>query len=104
MLGGLELALRLGGVGWPTAFLIPGRVGGKSVWMENPRYTWRFMSPEMGRSPQPMAVPVEREAGSIRVLVLGESAAMGHPEPAVGYPRALEALLERGASKPNSHQ
>ena len=94
VLGGLELALRVGGVGWPTAFLLPGQAGGKTVWTENPRYTWRFMSPEMGRSPQPMAVPVEREAGSIRVVVLGESAAMGDPEPAVGYPRALEALLQ----------
>lgn len=94
VLGGLELALRGAGVGWPTSFLLRGKAGGKDVWTENPRYTWRFMPPEMGRTPQPLALPVKREPGSIRVVVLGESAAMGDPEPAVGYPRALEALLQ----------
>lgn len=92
-LGGLEVALRLAGVGWPTGFLLPGTAGGRAVWRENPRFTWRFMPPEMGRTPQPLAVPMEREPDSIRVLVLGESAAMGDPEPAQGYPRVLEALL-----------
>jgi len=93
-LGGLELALRVAGVGWPTGFLLRGEAGGKPAWVENPRFTWRFMPPEMSRTPQPLAIPVQREERSIRVVVLGESAAMGDPEPAMGYPRALEALLQ----------
>lgn len=94
VLVGPELVLRLAGVGWPTGFLVRGEVKGKPVWNENPRFTWRFMPPELGRAPQPLAVPVVREPGSLRVLVLGESAAMGDPEPAYGFPRVLESMLE----------
>ncbi len=94
VLGGMELVLRLAGVGWPTAFLLRGEAGGKPVWTENARFTWRYMPPELGRVPQPMALPVSRETHRIRVLVLGESAAMGDPEPAYGYPRVLETMLE----------
>lgn len=94
LLGGLELVLRLAGVGWPTGFLLPGQAQGQAVWNENPRFTWRFMPPELGRTPQPLAIPTRRDPGSLRVLVLGESAAMGDPEPAYGFPRALECLLE----------
>ena len=94
VLGVLEAGLRLAGVGHPTSFLLRGKAGGRDVWTENPRYTWRFMPPEMGRTPQPLAIPVQRDPRSIRVVVLGESAAMGDPEPAVGFPRTLEALLQ----------
>lgn len=94
VLGGLELGLRMAGVGWPTSFLLRGEVGGKPVWKENPRFSWSYMPPELGRVPQPLAVPVSRDTNCIRVLVLGESAAMGDPEPAYGYPRVLETLLE----------
>ena len=94
VLGAMEGGLRLAGVGWESGFLVRGEAGGRPVWNENPRFTWRFMPPELGRTPQPMSVPVEREPGSLRVLVLGESAAMGDPEPAYGYPRVVETLLE----------
>lgn len=94
VLGAMEGGLRLAGVGWDTGFLVRGEAGGRAVWKENPRFTWRFMPPELGRTPQPLSVPVDREPGSLRVLVLGESAAMGDPEPAYGYPRALETMLE----------
>ncbi len=94
VLGGLELALRLAGTGWPTAFLLRTEVGGKAVWIENPRFTWRFLTPELARSPQPLVVPVAKDPNTLRVVVLGESAAMGDPEPSVGYPRVLQALLE----------
>ncbi len=93
LLGGLELVLRWMGVGWPTSFLLRSEVGGRPVWVENPRFTWRYMPPELGRVPQPFALPVSRDTNLIRVLVLGESAAMGDPEPAYGYPRVLETLL-----------
>ena len=61
VLGALEGGLRLAGVGWETGFLVRGEAGGRPVWNENPRFTWRFMPPELGRTPQPMSVPVERE-------------------------------------------
>ena len=93
VLGGMEAALRLAGIGDPTGFLLHSKARGTNMWTENPRFTWRFMPPEMGRTPQPLAVPVQRPPRSIRVVVLGESAAMGDPEPAVGFPRTLETLL-----------
>ncbi len=94
LLGGLEIVLRLAGIGWPTGFFLPATVNGRKVAIENSRFTWRFMTPELARSPQPLALPVVRETNSLRVFVLGESAAMGDPEPAIGYPRVLQTLLE----------
>jgi tetratricopeptide (TPR) repeat protein len=94
ILGGLELALRIAGIGWPTGFLIQGRVGERAVWTENPRFTWRFMPPELARVPQPLLIPTTRDRQTLRILVLGESAAMGDPEPAYGFPRVLQTLLE----------
>ncbi|MCX8157799.1 MAG: tetratricopeptide repeat protein [Verrucomicrobiae bacterium] len=89
----LEGVLRLAGYGYPTEFWLPAEVQGRPVWTENPRYGWRFFPPRIARAPQPMVVDRVKPPGTVRVVILGESAALGDPEPAYGFGRYLEVLL-----------
>lgn len=89
----LELGLRLGGFGYPTAFFLKSEAEGKPVLIENQRFGWRFFPPAMARAPLAMTVPPRKAPDTLRVVVLGESAAMGDPEPAYGFARYLDVLL-----------
>ena len=88
----LESGLRLGGYGYPAAFFVP--VAGQAAVATNPRFGWRFFPPAVARSPVIDRLADPKPAGVYRVFVLGGSAAMGTPEPAFGFGRALEVLLE----------
>jgi tetratricopeptide (TPR) repeat protein len=89
----LELILRLGGFGYPTAFLLPGSQDGKQTLVQNNQFGWRFFGPHMSRLPRPISISRNKTAGVIRIFVFGESAAYGDPQPAFGLPRMLEAQL-----------
>lgn len=90
---GTELVLRGIGYGHPTGFLIrPDKT--EPLWTDNPFFLWRFMPPGLARWPAPIQARIPKPAGVFRVLVLGESAAMGDPEPAFGFSRVLQVLLE----------
>ena len=90
-MGGVEAGLRLCGYGQPTAFLI--RAEGRDTYTTNERYGWRFFPRALARTPVPTVLSLEKPAGTYRVFVLGESAAMGMPDPAFSFARILEALL-----------
>jgi tetratricopeptide (TPR) repeat protein len=47
----------------------------------------------MIKTPQAYAIPVEKPQGTFRIFVLGESAAMGDPDPAYAFSRYLEVML-----------
>jgi tetratricopeptide (TPR) repeat protein len=94
LLGLLELSLRLAGFGYPTAFLLPFRNDGHAVFVQNNRFGWRFFGPAMARLPQPLCISETKNPNTVRILVLGESAAMGDPDPRFGLPRLLQAILE----------
>jgi len=83
-----ELGLRWSGVMEARGFL--EERGGDHV--DNYRFSRRYFPAPLARAQQPLKVPRER-GGERRIVVLGESAAMGDPEPAVGLPRMLEAML-----------
>ncbi|WCJ58420.1 tetratricopeptide repeat protein [Fontisphaera persica] len=89
----LEAVLRLVGYGHPTDFFLPAVVQGRPVWVENHQFGWRFFPPRIARAPQPMVVDQVKPPGTVRIVILGESAAMGDPEPAYGFGRYLEVLL-----------
>ena len=89
----LEGALRLAGIGLPTAFLRPATIEGKPAWVNNPFYGCRFFPPELARNPSPIAVERDKPAGVVRIAVLGESAAQGDPLLEFGPPRLLEKML-----------
>jgi tetratricopeptide (TPR) repeat protein len=52
-----------------------------------------FFPPGMIKTPQAYAIPADKAAGTFRIFVLGESAAMGDPDPAYGFSRYLEVML-----------
>ncbi len=93
LLGASEAALRVAGYGCATDFFRPGLVGGQKVFMENDRYALRFFPPQLARTPEPFVMPALKPAGTCRIFVLGESAALGDPEPAYGAGRYLQVLL-----------
>ena len=93
LLGTAELALRVFGYGYPVHFFLPYSAGDQPRLIENQQYGWRFFPPAAARTPRPMLLPAVKPAGTVRIFVLGESAAYGDPEPDFGLPRLLELLL-----------
>ena len=94
VLGGAEGVLRLGGYGVATDYFMAADIGGRKVWVENPFFGCRFFPERIARTP-PCAVFDRRKApGTIRVFVLGESAAMGEPLEEFGVARQMGCLLE----------
>jgi tetratricopeptide (TPR) repeat protein len=93
ILGLVELGLRLAGYGYTTPFFLETHHEGRTLLIENPKFGWRFFPPSLARSPQPLSLAASKPLSTIRIFVLGESAAMGDPEPAYGFPRQLERIL-----------
>jgi tetratricopeptide (TPR) repeat protein len=86
----LEAGLRLGGYGYSTDFFVgPGADG---VYTSNMQFGWRFFPRSLTRRPLPCLVAA-KPAGTIRIFVLGSSAAQGIPDPSFNVGRVLEALL-----------
>jgi hypothetical protein len=90
---GLELVLRLTGYGYATGFFRETRIGDTPMYVENDRFGLRFFPKELSRIPSPTVLPVKKQKDTYRIFILGESAALGDPEPAFGFGRYLEILL-----------
>jgi tetratricopeptide (TPR) repeat protein len=93
----LEGGLRLGGVGYPTSFFIKSEQPG--VLTTNIRFGWHYQQ-ETLTEPEPCLVPRDKPKDTIRIFVLGESAALGTPDPSFGFARILEVML--GATFPHT--
>jgi tetratricopeptide (TPR) repeat protein len=89
-----ELLLRIIGFGYPTGFLISTELSGHKVFVQNNLFGWRFFGPAMARIPEPFCVPRVKDPNTVRIIVFGESAAQGDPQPRFGLPRMLQAMLE----------
>ena len=90
----LELSLRLAGWGYPTAFLLRTSRYGRDLLVQNNQFGWRFFGPKLSRLPAPLCISRQKPSETIRIFVLGESAAKGEPQPAFGFPRMLQTLLQ----------
>src|SRR2546423_5879765 len=93
VLGVVEVCLRLAGVGYPTALLTPGSVRGKPVSCYNLFFAAPFFPAGSVQTPRLYSIPAQKPPGTYRIFVLGESAAMGDPDPAYGFSRYLEVML-----------
>lgn len=93
-LGMLELLLRFAGFGYPTSFLLSSQQDGHAVFVENNRFGWRFFGAAMARIPEPFCIPKDKGPNTVRIIVFGESAAQGDPQPRFGLSRMLQAMLE----------
>ncbi len=96
-LGSAELVLRLVGYGYPGGFFIGWRASGQTLHLTNQHYCEHFVPKELSRTPESCAL-VRKGDSTIRIFVLGSSAAYGDPEPAYGFCRQLELLLNEHAN------
>lgn len=95
VIGLVEGGLRLGGYGYETGFWVRDPAGRGLV--SNERFSWRYLGPVLARAPVETLLAAPKPAGTVRVVVLGESAARGIPDPmgAWGPGRILEVMLSK---------
>jgi len=89
----LETSLRVGGVGYSTDLLTPCTVKGVPSSCYNLFFAAPFFPAGMVQVPRLYSIPTSKAAGTYRIFVLGESAAMGDPDSAYGFSRYLEVML-----------
>ena len=88
-----EVGLRLVGYGYNPDFFARIPIGGADFFVQNENFSFRFFPKEMVRNPGPLRFPAHKAAGTFRIFILGESAAMGDPAESFAPDRYLEALL-----------
>src|SRR5579864_4119955 len=88
-----EGLLRLAGYGYATDFFKPREIQGRVMWTENADFGKRFFPPGLVRSAAPIDIPAIKAPNTVRIFVMGESAAMGDPDLKFGLPRMLTVLL-----------
>jgi hypothetical protein len=93
VLGIAEAGLRWAGVGYPTELLVPCTVQGSPASCYNLFFVAPFFPAGMVQTPRLYSIPAKKPAKTFRIFVLGESAAMGDPDPAYGFSRYLEVML-----------
>jgi len=94
----LELVLWLFGYGLLKDFFVPWMYNGKTVHLPNQHYCEHFVPKELSRAPE-SSVLYPKDSSTIRIFVLGGSAANGDPEPAYGFCRQLEILLNEHSDR-----
>ena len=78
------------GYGYPTSFFLgPDERG---FHFSNVQFGWRFFPRQLARKPEPCLLP-PRSPDTTRIFILGESAALGMPNPAFSFGRILEVML-----------
>jgi tetratricopeptide (TPR) repeat protein len=88
-----DAVLRLTGFGYPTSFLLPSANHGQKTFIQNNQFGVRFFGARRARAPHPLSILRDKPQGTVRIFVFGESAAYGDPQPRLGLPRTLQAML-----------
>ena len=89
----IEGCLRLAGIGYSPALLLPCTVQGYPASCYNLFFAAPFFPAGSVQTPRLYSIPKQKAPGTYRIFVLGESAAMGDPDPAYGFSRYLEVML-----------
>jgi tetratricopeptide (TPR) repeat protein len=87
----LEFGLRLAGYGRPATFLIPDDKPG--YFRTNPEFARLFLPGSFDLRPLNIRVSGHKEPNTVRIVVLGESAAQGVPVPSFAFAPQLRAQL-----------
>lgn len=90
ILGVTEGVLRLAGAGYPTTFFVARDADTVET---NERFAWRFMSRALARDPLAFQMAKRKPANTVRIFILGESAAQGFPGSSFGFGRILDVML-----------
>jgi tetratricopeptide (TPR) repeat protein len=88
-----EGALRLLHVGHATSLMEPCTVHGRSTMCYNLFFAAPFFPPGIIKTPQFFSLSPDKPPNTYRIVILGESAAMGDPDYAYGFGRYLEVML-----------
>jgi len=88
---GLEFGLRLAGYGQSVRFLVPDEAPG--MLRTNPEFVSSFLPSSFDLRPLNTRIAAKKKPGTVRIVVLGESAAQGVPVPAFGFAAQLRAQL-----------
>jgi len=91
ILVGIELGLRLVGVGYPTSYFVKDKKN--DVYLSNQKYGWRFFPHQLARHPFLNSIPAKKPEGTYRIFVLGGSAAKGEPDYSFNFSRILGQML-----------
>ena len=91
----VEAGLRICGVGYSAALTVPCTVQGRPAACYNLFFAAPFFPPGMIKTPQMYVIPTVKPPQTFRIFVLGESAAMGDPDPSYGFSRYLEVMLRQ---------
>jgi len=89
----LEMALLLTDYGYPTSATIREEYNGLVFFHDNPKFGYRFFSPALAREFTPFIFECEKSNRTYRIVILGESAAQGTPDPAFSFGRILLTML-----------
>lgn len=89
----MESLLRLAGYGYDPHFFKEMKIEGIPFLVQNDAFSYRFFPREMARYPKAIRMQAVKSPDSIRIFILGESAAMGDPAAAYGPARHMEVLL-----------
>ena len=88
-----EGALRLFGYGYSTSLMEPCTIHGHPSSCYNLFFPAPYFPPGMIKTPQLYSIDPIKPPNTYRIFILGESAAMGDPDPAYGFSRYLEVML-----------
>ena len=89
----LELGLTVAGVGTSYDYFHTIDIDGEPYFQENPDFADQFYPPSLNIGPPENTFSIDRGSDSIRVYILGGSAAMGFPHKNHGLDRLLGAQL-----------
>ena len=90
-----EGALRLFHVGYSTDLMEPCTIHGRPSSCYNLFFAAPFFPPGMIKTPQFFSIDPVKPQGTYRIVILGESAAMGDPDFAYGFGRYVEVMLRQ---------
>ncbi|MGC8829837.1 MAG: tetratricopeptide repeat protein [Verrucomicrobiia bacterium] len=86
-----EVLLRVFNYGYSTSFF---KIYNDEYLVPNPDFSKRFFPANTVKTAWPFKIPIKKQQGTIRIFVLGDSAAQGTPAPAFGFARILEVMME----------
>ncbi len=93
-LAAAEGILRWRGYGFSASVLRPVILDGQACLTNNNSFSRLFFPENLAREFEPFIFPAVKPEGTVRVVVLGESAAQGTPDGAYSFSRILSRMLE----------
>lgn len=96
----LELTLMAVGFGRPLDYMLAWTHDGKAYYHSNYQFGSRFFPDAIARAPERVIIEANPQQPTVRIVVVGGSAAFGDPDNRYGFCRVLEILLNQHSTGP----